>query len=77
MVKKCYKDVNRDCNEECAAYVSSLRHGTPCLELSVNVELIDRLKEQVLSNNLNSASNKMLADTIAPLGEGLKLMMSS
>ncbi len=63
-MKKCYKDKDRKCDNECEAYTEEEKHGTHCLDLAVRVERNRREKESNCSRDIHSYFMKTLSKSI-------------
>lgn len=63
-MKQCYKDPNRPCNDECAAYSEKARHGTHCLELASRLEANERIQQTQFATEVNSLYMKILAESM-------------
>ena len=69
---KCYKDKERQCDEDCEAYCSEKRHGTHCLALAVQLEVGNRLDSFMVSSDVHSFFLKSVAQAIDSLKDSIK-----
>lgn len=79
----CYKDKERICDQECAAFIDlggdgikgivsgGLSRPSCCLELNVSVELTRRLEAMECSNNVNSFYMRLMAKEVQKFGAQL------
>lgn len=74
-MSKCYKDKERQCDSECAAYCEEKRHGTHCLALAVHVELEKRLESFMCSSDIHSYYLKTLSQSMDALKDTVVGMM--
>lgn len=66
---KCYKDKERICDIECAAYCEDVRHGTHCLALAVQWELAGRMERFECSSDIHSFFLKSVSQSVDSLKE--------
>lgn len=71
----CYKDKERECNENCAAFCSEKRHGVNCLDLATSIEGLERAKKLTSSTELNAVYMKVLSQTMDSFKEDVMGMM--
>jgi hypothetical protein len=72
---KCYKEKERQCDSECAAYCEEKRHGIHCLALAVHLELEKRVGDFICSSDINSYFLKALSMSMDSLKDTVVGMM--
>lgn len=73
---KCYKDKERECDSECAAYCEEERHGTHCLALAVHLEMERRMTDFMCSSDIHSYFLKSLSQSMNSLKDTIVGIMS-
>lgn len=66
---KCYKDKERECDSECAAYCEDLRHDTHCLALAAIWELARRMDNFECASNIHSYYLKSVSESVESVVE--------
>lgn len=64
---KCYKDKERECDIECAAYCEDMRHDTHCLALAAQWELAKRMESFECASDIHSYFLKVVSQSIDSL----------
>lgn len=81
-MKKCYKDKERLCDDECAAFVEQ-DQGANCLELASLADVskylrlatdsaVKAVKTSAVSRDINSFYMKLMVEALQSLGSDLK-----
>lgn len=70
-MKRCYKDKDRICDDNCSAYFEDAPHAN-CLELSAKIEGVKRMKTFSLSNDINSYYLSQFTEALNAFGEDLR-----
>lgn len=66
---QCYKDKERQCDLECAAYSEEKKHGTNCLALAAQWELARRMENFECASDIHSYFLKAVSESVDSLKE--------